>query len=154
MYGRPTSSMTHFGLQDSIQHFIPKHPTPRLLPVDIHGNSRHRYRYCRTADHEECISHALDSNPIICVECQTKCEHVFDEIHDRECFGGLFAMAVAHVCDNACRAELYAEVDKAHADDNGNGPWVLFVERFAPRKESSCREDEICNHHWEAEFGL
>lgn len=63
-------------------------------------------------------------------------------------------MAVNHVDHYACYSELDAEVDHAHADDDGDGPGLLGVEGLAPGEEAGCCEKEEEDHYGQAEFGF
>jgi hypothetical protein len=141
-------------LQHAIQNLIPKHPTPRPLAINIHRNRRQRNRHRRPSNNIKRIPHTLHRNPIVRIKRESKCKHVLDEIHNRKRFGRLLAMAVADVGDDGRGAELHAQVDEAHANDDGDGPWVLVVERFAPREEAGGGEDEVGYHDGETEFGF
>lgn len=141
-------------LNDPRDDAIPVAPASRPFPQDIH---RHRRQYNRSRDpanDKETISHALVEDPIVGVESQPKSEKVLDKIHDGKGLGGLLAVAVNDVGDDAGGAQLDAEVDEAQTNNDGNRPGILGVEGLAPGEEAGCSEEEVSRHDGESKFGF
>lgn len=127
---------------------MPEDPASGLLAIYVHWDGGNSDSNSGAADDEEAIPDTLCGDPIVGVKCQSKSKHVLDEIHDRKGFGRLLTMAVGNVGDDGCGAELNAEIDDSHADDDWNWPGVLVVKRLAPGKEASSGEDEVSDHDW------
>lgn len=125
-----------------------------LLAEDVHGNGGEGGADSDAANDKKAVAHALDGDPVVGVKGHAKGKHVLDKVHGGKGLGGLHAVAVGDVGDDAGGAELDAKVDEAHADDDGNGPGVLVVEGLAPGKEATGCEQQVRHHDGQAELGL
>lgn len=119
---------------------------PRLLPERVHRNSEQHNTHSDAPNNEERIPHALRRDPIVGIERHSEGEHVLNKVHDGEGFSSLLPVAVGHICYQASRAELHAEIDETHANNDWHGPGILCVQTLAPGEESGGREEEVCDH--------
>lgn len=129
-------------------------PAPSPLAKHIHRNSRKHHARRDATDDKEAVAYSLDHDPVVSIKSQPECEQVLDKVHDGEGLGRLLAVAVDDVCHNARGAELDAQVDQAQANDDGDGPGVLRVERLAPGEEPCGGKEEVGGHDRQSEFGL
>lgn len=127
--------------QNTIKHSTPLHPTPCTLSVDVHWNRCQRDSNGSSADNIKRVSYTLHRDPVIGIERQAECKKILDEVHNGKGLGGLLAMAIGDVGYHGGSSQLNTQVDKAHADNDGNRPRVLIVERLAPGKESGRSEN-------------
>lgn len=127
--------------QNTIKHSTPLHPTPCTLSVDVHWNRCQRDSNSSSADNIKRVSYTLHRDPVIGIERQAECKKILDEVHNGKGLGGLLAMAIGDVGYHGGSSQLNTQVDKAHADNDGNRPRVLIVERLAPGKESGRSEN-------------
>ena len=136
------------------RNIMPISPTPRPLPIDIHRNRTQANPNRNPPNGKKHVPNPLSRNPIIQIIRQSKRKHVLDKIHRSERFAGFVSMAVYDVGYDAGGAELNAEINEPESDDHGNFPRVVGVAALAPGEETSCSEEEVGYHDWEAEFGF
>lgn len=129
-------------------------PTPCHLAQNIHGHRQKSHSRRDTPNNEEAIPNTLGCNPVVAVECQSEGEEVLDKVHDREGLGCLLTVAVDYVRDDAGRAELDAQVDETEADNDGDGPRVLGVERLAPGEKADGCKEQVGGHDGQAKLGF
>jgi hypothetical protein len=127
-------------------------PTPRPLPVNIHGNSRKTSSQGQPTDNEKRLLDTLLGNPIVNVERQSERKRVLDEVHACKCFGRLVTVGINDIGDDTRRSELNSEIDETETYYDWDRPWTLVCCRLTPSEEPDCCEDEVTEQNWETEF--
>lgn len=90
---------------------MPKNPTPRPLPPNIHRPRQKRHANGNSANDKKHIPNTLGLNPRIRIKRQPEREDVFREIHRRERLACFLAVAVHYVCHDTGGTQLHAQVD-------------------------------------------
>jgi hypothetical protein len=101
---------------------------------NLHRNRYHCASNCDASNRKEAITDTLNRNPVVDVERHAEGKHVLHKVHGRKRLSGLLTMAVHNISDHTGGAELHAQVDETHADDDWDGPGFLRVGGLAPAK--------------------